>query len=216
MLDWGLTSELLSLPVSPTQSAVNSGKGATGQKTSANNKSTTGGAQSGLSRPAPAGGSAPSSCTIGYICFDPASALPRLRKVIIQGGVSNVCGSVPASADYKFPFGAVSAEITLVFRSTESIYKYLGKLLREQMGNRINFIYSDANFLSEEPFFNVIKGSGGNGDCFVSAYYDGQSYCVPRVKANNTAMIFDILQQLRNRNISPTDLNAPLSVRVVD
>lgn len=118
--------------------------------------------------------------------------------------------------NFNFDFDGITAEVTLVFRSPDSIYKYLGRLVRESLTDRIHIGYHDPLLPIGEPFLNVVKGAGGNGDCFVSVYYDAQLYCVPRAHANNTAMILDILEQLRNLAISPSDLNGAVSVRLVN
>jgi hypothetical protein len=241
-MDWGLSSELMVITSGQNKTApgpspnTNPPQTKSGQMSGKATKSNTpgaGGANGGgaatMVCPSASGGGgsggggqsggqqgSTSSCTVGHVCFDPAVALPSVKKLLIQGGVSNICGSNNSSSDYEFPFGSVTAQITMVFRSPEGIYRYLGKLLRDHTNSRVTLSYPDAQPLPREPFLNIIKGTGGTGDCFISVYYDGQSYCVPRAGASNTAMMIDILEQLRNLAISPTDLNAALSVRVVN
>lgn len=97
-------------------------------------------------------------------------------------------------------------------RSPTAVFKYLGKLLREGTGDRIVFYTGEARHL-QGRFLEIVPASPII-DCFVAVAYNGGSYCVPQW-AYTTAMMFEILEQLRNLSISPTDLNSAFTVRVI-
>jgi hypothetical protein len=66
-------------------------------------------------------------------------------------------------------------------------------------------VIGDQNYL-------VLTSTLGDS-CYTSVTYQGLGYCVPQ-SATHTAMLMDIGTSLRNLNISPSDLNAPVTVRV--
>ncbi len=131
----------------------------------------------------------------------------------------NVCGfPAKASSDFEAIFtDVIFDDIRFVFRSPYGVYKYLGQLLREQSAGRINFhdvkTFEDRE-LTYGPFLNVVAGA--TGDCLVTVFYNGQSYCVPRKGSNSTAIMLDILGQLKNLSTTPSDVNAAFAVRVID
>lgn len=118
--------------------------------------------------------------------------------------------------DFKYDTGQ-TFNIQIVFRSPYGVYKYLGQLLREHSANRI-VIYSTKNFeereLNSGPFLNITEGA--NSDCMVTAFYNGQSYCVPRKGSNSTGVMLDILGQLKNLSTSTSDINAATAVRLIN
>ena len=134
--------------------------------------------------------------------------------------MTNVCGTIDkANSHYNFDFGngIVFNNIQFVFRSPYGVYKYLGQLLREQSARRIRFAglkSFEERELSSGPFLNITDGVGA--DCLVSAFYNGKSFCVPREGSNSTAVLLDMLGQLKNLSISPTDLNAAFAVRLIN
>ena len=106
-----------------------------------------------------------------------------------------------------------NVRIDFVFRSPDAIYKYFGKVLRDQTGSRIRLSSSELANIDGGPIPNIVRGQGPG--CFVSAHYAGDAYCVPN-EALATAMVFDVLQQLRNLSITPSDLNAAFTVRLAN
>lgn len=131
----------------------------------------------------------------------------------------NVCG-VPTKASTKFTFAftdVIFDDVQFVFRSPYGVYGYLGQLLREHSSGRIKFYNvrtSEERELSSGPFLNI--NEGGNGDCLVTAFYNGRSYCVPRQGSNSTGIMLDILEQLKNLSTTASDLNAAFAVRLIN
>jgi hypothetical protein len=109
--------------------------------------------------------------------------------------------------------GEVSLE--LKFRSPVAVFGYLGIWLNAtkiQPWNADNYGTDQASdILGSEPFLNIIAGDAGA--CFVSISYAGTPFCVPAY-SRHTAMLFDVLMQLRNLNIQPADLNSAFTVRL--
>lgn len=164
--------------------------------------------------PAPAGGTgsgANASTSIGHICFN--STLSSI-------GVYNPrCGqATSATSTKKFVrfdvagYGAVEANF--IFRSPLGVFAYLGNILRNPAGQENDYNTGDARgIIGTEPFLNITDAQGS--PCFTSVLYDGGFYCVP-LTSHHTAMLIDILIQLRNLSIQPTDLNSAFTVRLTD
>jgi hypothetical protein len=130
-----------------------------------------------------------------------------------------------------FPFdfpGIGTVELTFELRSPNGFLSYLGSWYNVR--DRIAFDRPVNNGKKRVPFYDTIQAnqifgngpylsildtSGVSNACYSSANYEGQIYCVP-IGATHTTMLMDIAITLRNLNISPTDLNAPVSVRVAD
>ncbi len=103
-------------------------------------------------------------------------------------------------------------QIDLVFRSPDGVIKYLGRWLDVRNKNFSYFTQEAKNLLRGEPYLNVI---GIGSSCYASINYYGNSYCVPSSSAH-TAMLMDMVEDLRNLNIQPTDLNSAFTVRLAD
>jgi hypothetical protein len=86
-------------------------------------------------------------------------------------------------------------------------------LIRNDKTHDIRYIRPEFTELSSEPFVNILRGRYSG--CTVDITYLGEEYCIPSEASLNTGIVFQILQALRNLSISPTDLNTPFSVRVV-
>lgn len=98
-----------------------------------------------------------------------------------------------------------------MLRSPVAIVNYLGGLydfgdVRPRYITRrpIDLLGDDKSFISI---------SKDQQDWYVSVVFAGGQYCVPS-SSKHTAMLIDILQELRNLNTSPTDLNSAFTVRV--
>jgi hypothetical protein len=201
----GLTSELL-----PTKSASNS----EGQKKPASGAPAAAppGAAPAPAKPSVGTPSTGTTTIVGHLCFDPTRS--------IEGIKAPTCGTLksldPAKNDpvsFSIPgFGTV--EITISMRSPLAVYQYLGKFLRSKQKPWTGYVSDDARSLlaTGEPFLNIISVPAEK--CFTSVSYGEGFYCVP-VSSLHTKMLLNILQELKNMNISPNDLNSALSVRVI-
>jgi hypothetical protein len=95
----------------------------------------------------------------------------------------------------------------LVVRSPVAVYRYLGSQLQHNREMWDGYETDEAkNVLpfGTEPFLNV---AGGRAICFTSFTVEGEVYCVPS-SSRHTALIFNILQELKNLSTNPKDLNA--------
>jgi hypothetical protein len=118
--------------------------------------------------------------------------------------------------------GIGPVEITFEMRSPDGFLSYLGSWYRVR--GKLEFV-GDERPLSgygSVPAKQIFAGGpylsisdGVSASCYSSVNYSGQSFCVP-MEATHTSMLMDIAVILRNLNISPTDLNAPISVKVAN
>ena len=138
----------------------------------------------------------------GRVCWDPTLALPKFKSAVLQ--LSNLCnGPVKSGSKYPFDFGnVVFSDVEFEYRSTNAIYGFLGKLLRDNTAFRVPpfFIAPDSQ---STLFLNVARGE--SKDCLVFAHFEKQSYCVPQIGGNNTLILFSILEKLRNLSIPGAD-----------
>jgi hypothetical protein len=124
----------------------------------------------------------------------------------------------------RFSFEGVGwVELTFNLRPPNSFLNYLASWYN--FGSVVAF--TDANnrpayrglaaqrIFSDGPYLSIAKINGPDVSCYSSATYDEQAYCVPS-EATHTSMLMDLAVILRNLNITPQDLNAPVSVRVTD
>lgn len=106
-------------------------------------------------------------------------------------------------------------EINFELRSPNGFLSYLGSWYN--FGDRVQFDRYDTipakTIFNGGPYLAVRDGLPAS--CYSWVNYDGGLYCVP-MGATHTSMLMDIAVILRNLNISPTDLNAPISVRVAN
>jgi hypothetical protein len=130
---------------------------------------------------------------------------------------------------FSFTFEGVGrVEITFRVRSPNGFLSYLGSWYNAR--NKIAFerydrkkakrvAYYDSisaqQIFDNGPYLSIVNINGPSAECYSSVNYEGQTYCVP-LGATHTSMLMDIAIMLRNLNISPSDLNAPVSVRVTD
>jgi hypothetical protein len=122
-------------------------------------------------------------------------------------------------------------DITFEMRSPNGFLSYLGSWLK--FGDKVPFQryerddsgelklvpYYDTvqaqQIFNDGPYLSILNINGPSVSCYSSVTYEGQTYCVPS-GATHTSMLMDIAIILRNLNITPADLNAPVSVRVAD
>ena len=164
-------------------------------------------------KPSGGSGSTASSELYGRICFDPARAQSTLRST--AENLNPLCGSMPLAKPSPVTLtyavlGRVQPEFVL--RSPAGVFSYLGKLLHNGTADRISYYTGEAKQLGR---FLDIATDGTTGTCYVSVSYEGRDYCVPQ-EAYNTALMLDILEELRNLSISPSDLTESFTVRVSD
>ena len=134
----------------------------------------------------------------------------------------SVTGTLPPQSDgsneasrnnFLFPYpGVGDIQINFVFRSPDAVIKYLGRWL-DARDVKFDYYTEDAKaVLKEEPYLNIIERGSS---CYASIIYYGNSYCVP-ANSVHTAMLMDMVEDLRNINIQPTDLNSAFTVRLAD
>jgi hypothetical protein len=190
LIQSGLTTELV--PAPPTKPPVGDAKG---------------------------GGSPTVQEAPGHLCFDPTRALPDFQSAAPVCVSNTLAAAVKTAKDTPLSLSIAKVgdvEAGLVLRSPIGVFNYYGKLLRDKdkSGQRISYLTREAQGLlrGDEPFFNV---TGDNLGCFVGVTYSGRFYCVPE-GSPNTAMLLDIIIQLRNLSISPSDLNSAFTVRLTN
>jgi hypothetical protein len=116
--------------------------------------------------------------------------------------------------------GIGKVEITFEMRSPNGFLSYLGSWYK--VGDEVRFNTGEAPFrgygsaaglriFGSGPYLSILNGPSAS--CYTWINYSGQTYCVP-MEATHTSMLMDIAVILRNLNVAPTDLNAPISVRV--
>lgn len=173
-------------------------------------------------RPAVAGNNTDSSAdksttptAVGHICFNPSQS--------IEGSPQPQCGTLAVGPDgtkVRTPtlvsaagFGEV--EVEFGFRSPIGAFNHFGDLVREPAYNVANYHTKESRLIirPDEPYIDIVRGAAGS--CFSGISYGGAYYCVPS-DSTHTAMLFDILIQLRNMSIQSTDLNSAFTVRLTN
>jgi hypothetical protein len=168
----------------------------------------------------------------GKLCFDPTLGSPRFTT----GSPELRCDAprpttassppgapkAPAKKPVKFsstfePYGSSTFEpygrVTLEFiklRSPLGVFEYVSQAWGTT--DDLPFLTDAASRLNG-PLVDIVEGAGPG--CLASVPFSGQSWCVP-TDAEKTAVLFDILQELRNLNVQPSDLNSAFTVRVSD
>jgi hypothetical protein len=157
----------------------------------------------------------------GKLCFDPTLGSPRfttgspeLRCDAVLAKRPSAAGSKPRPRSVKFssvfePYGRVTLEF-IKLRSPLGVFEYVGQAWGAT--DEVPFLSDAANQL-KGPLVDIVEGSGQG--CLTSVSFSGRNWCVPD-DAEKTAVLFDILQELRNLNVQPSDLNSAFTVRVSD
>jgi hypothetical protein len=149
----------------------------------------------------------------GIFCFEPGLAVPNNRDTV-RSHMQNVCGAATPPTALTFQFPSVGVSVVINLRSPAGVFGFLGSLLRERETLAINYASAETAPLKTGPFLNIVNDSGNT--CAIHVKYQSVHYCVPTQGSANTNVMIQILQVLRNLSISPTDLNAPFNVRVLD
>jgi len=148
---------------------------------------------------------------LGRLCFEAGLADLAKRAIVLK--MDNRCDSPNFSQNFAFPFPGAMLEFEIDLRSPSSVFGYIGSLIRNNKAYAIQYIRPEFTELSSEPFVNIVRAR--NAGCIVDIAYLDEEYCIPNEASLNTGIVLQILQALRNLSISPTDLNTPFSVRVV-
>jgi hypothetical protein len=177
----------------------------------------------------------------GRLCFDQALLLQSSAKAgdflvrnFLNGHSTELCGSTPKSTtrtaqtrsikptssasgasvnnanSLTVRVGEKNVVLSFVFRSPIAVFDYYGEWYSSGYPFHGYRTDSARKLLNGEPFVNIVDGVAG---CYVSVIYDGRSFCIPE-QSEHTALLADILQQLRDLNIQPTDLNSAFTVRL--
>ena len=152
------------------------------------------------------------------LCFDRLYKSPNVE----WKGNQPICGSGGASRDDR----SVSFEghdgqrvqLTVAPRSAFAIFQYLGRILAAGEKGRIHLLSPEAIDqppLNDDILFDVTTTDAVGAGCFVSTYYEGQSYCVPSAGAFNTKRILSLLTQLIALNTAISDVPVAPTVRVI-
>lgn len=158
----------------------------------------------------------------GHICFNSTG------EFSVDGPVQPACSITKAAAPAQTAAAATKAaqppefilsgfghvEADFVFRSPLGVFAYFGEILRTGEGNYFEYYTQEARgIIGTEPYLDITGAEGA--PCFSSVLYNGGFYCVP-MKSIHTAMLLDILIQLRNLSTQATDLNSAFTVRLTD
>jgi hypothetical protein len=111
--------------------------------------------------------------------------------------------------------GVGTFDVTFSFRSPVSVYRFYGTLFGQGGGGHYRYQASALKhfFAENEPFIAIT--SDASSGCYTSVTYGSQFFCVPSY-AKNTALLFTMLQELRNLSIQSTDLNSAFTVRLAN
>jgi hypothetical protein len=151
--------------------------------------------------------------SLGKLCFDDTIKSPLFTTGSPLMNCDNLAQSKKAAQvafDFRISgFGLINLK-RIILRSPLGVIEYMGKAWHNS--DNVDMLTGTAKQFSG-PLVTIVKGSGPQ--CYASATFDGQSWCVPK-DAEKTAVLIDIIQQLRNLNIQPTDLNSAFTVRIGD
>jgi len=149
------------------------------------------------------------------LCFD------RGRARLPLTGLGPICGSnKPGVAGLTGlrdeSLGPVS--VTLQPRSTYGVFRYLGRLLNPELGDRVLLRGDRAggiSFAEDRRLFPVQHGAPP-GICLTRISYNDRDICVPATGAEQGPMVLQLLAQLIALNTSVRDLPLVPAVRVTN
>lgn len=203
----GLTAEIIAS--TGNKNAGNNAK----TKSAGSAKGTTGAGSTGSGGGATDGGGGSTQSIQGRFCFDPTKSARGVREPLCSMFKQPGSNGPKKTKAIKFVYGEVGPiEAQILVKSPLGVYQLYGASLRHP--RRDDFPYAaqlGQDLIKHEPFVNVTNSTG---PCFVDVTYQGEYYCVP-ANSQNTPVIFDIVEQLKNLSTTPTDLNAPFAVRFV-
>ncbi len=155
----------------------------------------------------------------GRLCWDPGLAVAEFKTTTLnlkpQCVKNYKSDGKNESFNSNFVFGTLGTlQFDLRFRSPAAIFMALGKLLHDGSAARVTPLLDPSKRTFDGQALLTVK-SEDTGDCLVLAQYEDHTYCVPH-DADRTAMVINILQELKNLSTTPNDLNSAFSVRVVN
>jgi hypothetical protein len=170
----------------------------------------------GLDRKQPLGGTVMTTNTETHKADD--VAITTDTKSVQKQTITTTTSILPITGrNFRVNFQGIGwVDITFELRSPNGFLSYLGSWFNNR--DKIAFARSQYRSIpawrifNDGPYLSILNIGG---PCYSSVNYEGQTYCVP-LEATHTTMLMDIAVILRNLSISPTDLNAPVSVRVTD
>jgi uncharacterized membrane protein YgcG len=213
----------------------------------ANPKGSDGGGKSG------GGGSDKAKAEYSRFCFDPVlaergrRAMNPERLSIVRAqyldafSPSPICGTpwFPGQTDEEatdtLQFNVGPLRFKILTRSTNSIYQFLGKVLKEQLRARQDELLPSGTevllraylpraderlpLLSttrDDPNLLTIVPADGGVPCFVHTYFIDGDWCVPEQGASNTKRIFSLLAELLALKTQASELAITPAVRIIN
>jgi hypothetical protein len=198
------------------------------------------------------GGSGPKT-EYSRFCFDPVLAdrgrramdPDRLRivraKYLDAFKPSPVCGSpwnpgqTEEEATDTLQFNVGPLRFKILTRSTNSIYQFLGRILREEIQVKREEIAGLEPVIRaylppgrwderlpllsttrDDPKLLTIVPADGQQPCFVHTYFIDGDWCVPEIGASNTKRIFSLLAELLALKTQASDLAITPAVRIIN
>lgn len=155
----------------------------------------------------------------GRLCWDPGLAVAEFKTTTLNlkpQCVKNFnSDGKNESFNSNFTFGTLGTlQFDLRFRSPAAIFRALGQQLHDGSAGRVTPVLGPSmRTFNGQPLLTIKNED--TGDCLVLARYEDHTYCVPH-DADRTAMVINILQELKNLSTTPNDLNSAFSVRVVN
>lgn len=205
----------------------------------------TGGGKSG-------GGSGPKT-EYSRFCFDPVLAErgrramdPERRRIVMARYIdafkpSPTCGSpwnpgqTEEEATDTLQFNVGPLRFKILTRSTNSIYQFLGRVLREEIQVKKEEITGAEPIVRaylppgrwderlpllsttrDDPKLLTIVPADGQQPCFVHTYFIDGDWCVPEIGASNTKRIFSLLAELLALKTQASDLAITPAVRIIN
>lgn len=163
-----------------------------------------------------AAGEKPTPLRQWRLCFD------KLREAenVVPANNAPRCGDKASGADPRvvsfISHDGTTVRLRVVTRSTLAIFNFLGRIVAAGDAGRIKLHGAEAigrGPLADEYLFVVEQGP--SAPCFLSAFFEGQFYCVPQEGAANTKRIFGLLAQLIALNTSVADVSVSPTVRLL-
>lgn len=118
-----------------------------------------------------------------------------------------------------FPFtrdgNTVNATIEFRIRSLDSIFTFLGQLLRADLAGMDTIrLYTSPVSKLDTRLATFIAKSSSSG-CFAYAVDDdGGGVCVPSASTENTKAVFALVSELTQLSLSPSDIPTSLTVKL--
>jgi hypothetical protein len=150
--------------------------------------------------------------SVGKLCFDrtlKVASLTHGTDLLNCSTESKTKSHVPFSSTLGYNYGVVTLE-RINLRSALGMFQYVAKA----WGTTDQLYYTqDAVSLLNGPLVNIVNSSSPS--CYSTATFEGVSWCIPE-DAEKTAVVLDMLQDMRNFAIQPTDLNSAFTVHVTN